>query len=61
VLLEQGVFDLAIGGVPLPASLCSEPLAETRFCTLIWKREGLKPKRFPLALFLERPHIVLPF
>lgn len=59
LLLEQGAIDLAIGAPLTGVDLCCEPLAEMHFCTLIWKREGLRSKRFPLALYLERPHVVL--
>lgn len=59
-LLEQGAIDLAIGALPqLAVNLCSEPLVDLHFCTLIWKRERLASKRFPLALYLERQHVVL--
>lgn len=60
VLLEQGAIDLAVGALPLPASgLCSEPVMDLHFCTLVWKREGLQSGRLPLALYLEREHVVL--
>jgi DNA-binding transcriptional LysR family regulator len=59
-LLETGDLDAIISGPPLKAiGIQSEKLAEISLTTLIWKRENLRKRRFPLGLYLKRPHVVI--
>lgn len=57
--LEAGDVDVIVNGRTMtgPGIRC-EPLADIRFATLIWKREGIRSKKFPLSLFIDRPHVV---
>ena len=58
-LLESGDIDVVIGGQPLMGmSVRSKPLSQVKLVTLIWKREELRRRKFPLTLYLQRPHVV---
>lgn len=58
--LESGELDVVIGSQPLKgAEIQNETLMEISISTLISKREGIRKRRFPLALYLERPHVVI--
>jgi DNA-binding transcriptional LysR family regulator len=58
--LESGDLDVVIGGQPLKElGVHNETLTEINLATLIWKRENLGKPRFPLALYLKRPHVVI--
>jgi DNA-binding transcriptional LysR family regulator len=58
--LESGELDFVIGGTPLKGlAIHNETLAKIDLSTLIWKRENLTRKRFPLALYVKRPHVVI--
>ncbi|SAL82128.1 LysR family transcriptional regulator [Caballeronia choica] len=58
--LESGDLDVVIGGQPLKElGVHNETLTEINLATLIWKRENLSKPRFPLALYLKRPHVVI--
>ncbi|WP_426619913.1 LysR family transcriptional regulator [Pseudomonas rustica] len=60
LMLESGAIDLMINTpAVLGAGVRSEKLATVQLQTLIWQREGLKAGRFPMALYLERPHVVI--
>ncbi|MCY1411181.1 PCP degradation transcriptional activation protein [compost metagenome] len=41
------------------AGLRQEPITTVSLLTLIWRREGLPPGRFPLDLYLERPQVMI--
>ncbi|WP_286378370.1 LysR family transcriptional regulator [Acinetobacter sp. R933-2] len=59
-LLESGEIDLVIStAMVLGTSLCYEPITTVPLLTMIWKREGLASGRFPLKLYLERPHVMI--
>ncbi|WP_213959796.1 MULTISPECIES: LysR family transcriptional regulator [unclassified Variovorax] len=59
-LLESGQVDAVIDGQAVKGSgVRSEVAAEIGLVTLIWKREKLVKRRFPLELYLKRPHIVI--
>ncbi|MGO4220697.1 LysR family transcriptional regulator [Lysobacter sp. TAF61] len=59
-LLESGEIDAVIDAQAIRSSgVCSEAVAEVNVATLIWKREKLGKRRFPLELFLDRPHVVI--
>jgi DNA-binding transcriptional LysR family regulator len=58
--LESGDLDVVISGQPLKEmGVHNETLAQIDLATLIWQRENLSKPRFPLALYLKRPHVVL--
>ena len=58
--LESGDLDVVISGQPLKElGVHNETLTEINLATLIWKRENLGKPRFPLALYLKRPHVVI--
>jgi DNA-binding transcriptional LysR family regulator len=58
--LEAGEVDLVLDGQPVKGSGArTEVAAEISLFTLIWKREKLGKQRFPLDLYLKRPHIVI--
>lgn len=58
-LLEAGDIDVVVDGRPLRgAGIRCEVLAEINLVTLIWKRENLLGKKFPLSLYLKRPHVI---
>lgn len=59
-LLETGEIDLVINTpLALGAGLREESITTVSLLTLIWKREGLPPGRFPLDLYLERPQVMI--
>lgn len=59
-LLESGDVDVVLNGQPIKAAgVRNEITAEISLVTLIWKREKLGKRRFPLDLYLKRPHIVI--
>jgi DNA-binding transcriptional LysR family regulator len=59
-LLESGALDAIISGQSFQGTgVNTETLAEISVATLIWKRENLSKRRFPLPLYLKRPHIVI--
>ncbi|MDO5604818.1 MAG: LysR family transcriptional regulator [Paracoccus sp. (in: a-proteobacteria)] len=58
-LLEAGDIDIiADGRQRTGMSIHSEKLTEVRLSTLIWRREGVAEGRFPLNLYLDRPHVL---
>ncbi len=58
--LESGNLDVVISGQPLKEmGVHNETLAQIDLATLIWKRENLNKRRFPLPLYLKRPHVVI--
>jgi DNA-binding transcriptional LysR family regulator len=58
-LLEAGDIDIIVDGRPLSGTgVRCEPLSEVNFVTLIWKREKLRNGKFPLSLYLKRPHVI---
>jgi len=60
LMLESGAIDLVVNTpMALGAGLRFEQLATIQLLTLIWQRERLDAGRFPLALYLERPHVVI--
>jgi DNA-binding transcriptional LysR family regulator len=60
LMLESGAIDLLVNTpAALGAGMCCERLATVKLVTLIWKREGLASGRFPLDLYLTRPHVVI--
>ncbi|MFU2325774.1 LysR family transcriptional regulator [Pseudomonas sp. NFX98] len=59
-MLESGAIDLMINTpATLGAGVRFERLAFVQLLTLIWQRERLPAGRFPLDLYLERPHVVI--
>ncbi|WP_137921451.1 LysR family transcriptional regulator [Hydrogenophaga sp. 2FB] len=57
--LEAGDIDLAISHEPvLGIGIRCEPLTEISFVTMIRRQDAPSERRFPLAMFLERPHVV---
>lgn len=59
-LLESGAIDAVIDAQATKGSgVNSEAIADVNVATLIWKREKLGKRRFPLDLFLDRPHVVI--
>lgn len=59
-MLESGAIDLMINTpAALGAGVCFEQIVEIEMVTLIWEQEGLPPGRFPLDLYLQRPHVVI--
>ncbi|WP_338581546.1 LysR family transcriptional regulator [Pseudomonas sp. MAG733B] len=60
LMLESGAIDLMIN-LPeaLGAGVRFEQLSTVQLLTLIWQRERLPEGRFPLDLYLERPHVVI--
>ncbi|SCU90731.1 Transcriptional regulator [Cupriavidus necator] len=59
-LLDSGELDVVISAQPVKAmGLRNETLYEISLATLIWEREGLGKRRFPLSLYLKRPHVVI--
>jgi DNA-binding transcriptional LysR family regulator len=58
--LESGAIDLMINTpAELGAGVRFERLATVQLLTLIWQRERLASGRFPLDLYLDRPHVVI--
>ncbi|CAL8476846.1 LysR family transcriptional regulator (plasmid) [Caballeronia sp. S22] len=58
--LESGDLDAVISGQPVKEmGIHDETLAQIDLLTLVWKRENLSKPRFPLALYLKRPHVVI--
>jgi DNA-binding transcriptional LysR family regulator len=57
-LLEAGDIDVVVGGPLSGTGVRCEPLSEFSLVTLIWKREKLRNGKFPLPLYLKRPHII---
>lgn len=58
--LESGEVDTIIGGHPQKGmGVHNETLTEIRIATLIWKQEKLRSRRFPLDLYLDRPHVII--
>jgi len=58
--LEAGDVDVVLDGLPIKGSgLRHEVAAEIGLVTLIWKREKLARRKFPLDLYLKRPHIII--
>jgi len=59
-MLESGELDAVIGAEPLDGmGFCSEILDQISLTTMIWKREHLTRRRFPLPLYLKRPHVII--
>lgn len=59
-MLETGEIDVVLDGTAVKGSgVRNEVAASIGLTTLIWKRERLAKKRFPLDLYLKRPHIVI--
>jgi DNA-binding transcriptional LysR family regulator len=59
-LLESGTLDAVISAPPLRGpGVHTETLTDIGLSTLIWKRENLTKRRFPLPLYLKRPHVVI--
>lgn len=59
-MLEAGEVDVVLDGTAVKGSgVRNEVAANIDLVTLIWKRERLTKKRFPLELYLKRPHIVI--
>jgi DNA-binding transcriptional LysR family regulator len=60
LMLESGAIDLMLNTpAALGAGVRCESLTTVQLLTLIWQREGLTAGRFPLDLYLERPHVVI--
>ncbi|HZZ09609.1 MAG TPA: LysR family transcriptional regulator, partial [Paraburkholderia sp.] len=58
--LESGALDAIIGAPSLRGpGVNNETLTEISVATLIWKRENLARRRFPLPLYLKRPHVII--
>jgi DNA-binding transcriptional LysR family regulator len=58
--LESGALDAIMGAQSLSGpGVNNETLAEISVATLIWKREGLGKRQFPLPLYLKRAHVVI--
>src|SRR5882672_2657872 len=58
-LLEAGDIDVVVDGRPVGGTgVRCEALAEVNLVTLIWKREKLRGEKFPLPLYLKRPHVI---
>ena len=58
--LESGALDAIIGGQSFKGTgMNTETLAQINLATLIWKRENLSKRRFPLPLYLRRPHVII--
>ncbi|MGE6493122.1 LysR family transcriptional regulator [Cupriavidus metallidurans] len=59
-LLESGDLDAIVSAHPAKGmGIAHEMLDEVSLTTMIWKSEGLRKRRFPLALYLKRPHVVI--
>ncbi|CAG2150585.1 Nodulation protein D 2 [Cupriavidus yeoncheonensis] len=59
-LLESGDLDAIVGAQTVKGmGISHEMLDEVSLTTMIWKQEGLSKRRFPLALYLKRPHVVI--
>jgi DNA-binding transcriptional LysR family regulator len=59
-LLESGELDVIMSGQPLKGmGVHNETLAEITIATLVWKQEKLRSRRFPLDLYLKRPHVII--
>lgn len=59
-LLESGDLDAIVSAEPVKGmGITHEMLDEVSLTTMIWKSEGLSKRRFPLALYLKRPHVVI--
>lgn len=57
--LEAGDIDLAISHEPVSGvGIRCEPLTEISFVTMIRREEAPRARKFPLKIFLERPHVV---
>ncbi|CAE6753563.1 Nodulation protein D 2 [Paraburkholderia domus] len=58
--LESGALDAIIGARSFRGTgVINETLAQISVATLIWKRENLGKRRFPLPLYVKRPHVVI--
>ncbi|SAK51111.1 LysR family transcriptional regulator [Caballeronia arationis] len=58
--LESGQVDAIVGSQPLKGmGVHNETLAEITIATLVWKQEKLRSRRFPLDLYLKRPHVII--
>jgi DNA-binding transcriptional LysR family regulator len=58
--LASGEVDTIIGGQPQKGmGVHNETLAQIRLATLVWKQEKLRSRRFPLDLYLDRPHVII--
>lgn len=60
LMLESGAIDLMINTPDaMGAGVRFEQLASVQLLSLIWQRERLPKGRFPLDLYVERPHVVI--
>ncbi|MNP30186.1 LysR substrate binding domain protein [compost metagenome] len=60
LMLESGAIDLMLNTpAALGAGIICERLTTVQLLSLIWQRERLPKGRFPLDLYLERPHVVI--
>lgn len=58
--LEAGDIDVVLDGQAVKGpGVRNEVGAQISLVTLIWKREKLDRTRFPLELYLKRPHIII--
>ncbi len=59
-LLESGEVDVIVDGQAAKgAGVRNEAVTEISLVTLIWKREKLGKRRFPLDLYVKRPHVII--
>lgn len=59
-MLEAGDIDVVLDGQAVKGlGVRNEIGAQIGLVTLIWKRERLTARRFPLDLYLKRPHIII--
>ena len=59
-LLESGELDVIMSSQPLKGmGVHNETLTDISLATLIWKQERLTKRRFPMALYLKRPHVII--
>lgn len=58
--LESGALDAIIGAQSFSGQgVNNQILAEISLATLIWKREELGKRRFPMPLYVKRPHVII--
>jgi DNA-binding transcriptional LysR family regulator len=58
-LLESGDLDAIISAQMFQGpGVHNQTLSEIGLVTLVWKRENLGKRRFPLPLYLKRPHVI---